>query len=346
MIRLAIIGVGWAGKRHAEAIRELNAKLTVAALVDNDAEHLAAAATELEIERTEVDYNKVLADPTIDAVSICTPHSLHCPMALAAAEAGKHILVEKPIALDVADASRMIDAAHANNVKLYVAENASYTPMTYFLQQVIQSGEPIGALTSASVQAGFRAANFGYPGRRAWLTTVEEGGTGTWMLHGIHTVAQMRAIFGEFATVYMQEHKTDSFERTDLEGTMSGLLTLESGVPVSILQTSESKLFGDLGGITLHGEKGSIRASSLGYVLYNQETGDAGAPMQPYPPSRLSDYAWEMDAFADYVSGMATGPTTGVSERRSLAIVQAGYESAATGEAIHLHERFGEIHDS
>ncbi|MBV7332716.1 Gfo/Idh/MocA family oxidoreductase [Chloroflexi bacterium TSY] len=345
MLRIAIIGIGWAGKRHVEAIKELDAKMTVAALIDNDAEHLAAAATEWGISTNHVDYTDALSDPTIDAVSICTPHPLHCPMALAAAEAGKHILVEKPMALTVADATRMIEAANAHGIKLYVAENASYTPMTHFLRDVIQRGEPIGQLTSASVQAGFRAPNFGYPGRRAWLTTLDAGGTGTWMLHGIHTVAQMRTIFGEFATVYMQEHKTDSFERTDLEGTMNGLLTLESGVAVSILQTSESKLYGDLGGYTLHGEKGSIHASKHGYRLFNAETGDAGSEIQPYPPAALSDYALEMNAFADYVNNIAVGPTTGMSERRSLAIVQAGYESAASGRAIHLAERFGNLYD-
>lgn len=60
----------------------------------------------------------------------------------------------------------MIDSAAANDVKLYVAENACYTPMTNFLRHVAQSGELIGALTAASVTAGFRAPDFGYPGRR------------------------------------------------------------------------------------------------------------------------------------------------------------------------------------
>ena len=217
--------------------------------------------------------------------------------------------------------------------------------MARFLRQVIQSKEPIGQLTSASVQAGFRAPDFGYPGRRAWLTKPDEGGTGTWMLHGIHTVAQMRYIFGEFAIIYMQEHKTDSFVRTDLEGTMSGLLTLQCGPTVALLQTSESKLYGDLSGYTLHGEKGSIRATAAGYTLFNAETGNEG-DQQPYPASPLSEYALEMAAFADTVTGVTVGPTTGISERRSLALVQAGYESATSGQPVHLSERFGEHYDS
>lgn len=343
MLHIAVVGLGWAGTRHIEAIRELNEKLTVTTLVDNDAEHLQAKAAELNVSQTETDYATVLADPSIDAVSICTPHPLHASMAIAAAQAGKHILVEKPMALTVDEATSMIDAAEANGVKLYVAENASYTPQAHFLRAVVQSGSPIGALTAAAYSGGFRAPNFGYPGRRAWLTTVEEGGTGTWMLHGIHSVAQLRYIFGEVTTVHLHEHKAPSFERTDLEGTMSGLLTLESGLAVSILQTSESKMYGDLGGYVIHGESGSIRAGAEGYRLFNADSGDTLPDLQSYPATPLSDYAQEMAAFADYINGTATGPTTGYSERRSLAVVQAGYESAASGQVIALRERFGDL---
>lgn len=343
MINVAIVGIGWAGTRHAEAILELNRKLRVECLVDNDAAHLEAKASELGVSKTYTALEDALADPAVDAMSICTPHPLHRPMAIDAADAGKHILVEKPMAQTVADATRMLDAACANHVKLYVAENATYTPMARFLQQVVEKREPIGNLTSASVSAGFRAPDFGYPGRRSWLTALEEGGTGTWMLHGIHTMAQMRFVLGEVSTVYMHEHKAPGFRRPDLEGTMSGLMTLESGLSVSVLQTCESKVYSELSGYLLHGETGSMRATASGYWLYSDETASSPPVKQSFPASPLSDYALEMEAFADYVNGTATGPTTGESERRTLAIVQAGYESAQSGQPVHIAPRFGEL---
>ena len=343
LLRLAVAGLGWAGTRHVEAVRELGRKVEVVALMDTDAAHLATRAAELSVATTTSDFASLLADSEIDAVSICTPHALHCPMTLAALEAGKHVLVEKPMALTVEEATRMIDGAAANGVKLFVAEQAAYTPQARLLRSVVQSREPIGAITAASVRYGFRAPDFGYPGRRAWLTTLEEGGTGTWMLQGIHTVAEMRYILGEVATVYMHEHKTSSFVRSDLEGTMSGLLTLESGVAVSIVHTCESKIGGDLSGYTLHGEQGNIVAGKLGYRLFNAETGDALPALQPYPEAALSPYALEMDAFADYVYDVGVGPTTAASERRSLAIVQAGYESAQSGAPVNLRARFGAL---
>jgi predicted dehydrogenase len=242
MLRLAIIGIGWAGERQVQAIRELGRKVAIECIVDNDPEFLRQKAGELGIEKTYTDYRDALNDPDVEAVSICAPHNFHCPMTLAAVAAGKHILCEKPIALTVDDATRMIEAADAQGVKLYVAENLSYSPIAQFLRRVVETGEYIGEITAASVVSGFQAKNFGYPGRRDWLTLPEKGGTGTWMLQGIHTMAQMRTIFGEVETVYIREHHARSFQRPDLEGTMSGLLTLESGVNVSVLHTCEVEL--------------------------------------------------------------------------------------------------------
>ncbi|MCH8290697.1 Gfo/Idh/MocA family oxidoreductase [Candidatus Poribacteria bacterium] len=340
MLRIAIIGLGWAGTRHVEAIRELGRKITVDCLVDNDADHLKVQAEELGIPKTYTDFHDALADPDVDAVSICTPHNLHCPIALEAAAAKKHILCEKPMATTVADATRMIDAAEKSDVKLYVAENLPYTPMSKFLREVVRTGKHIGEMTFASVVNGFRAPQFGYPGRRAWLTTPEHGGTGTWMLHGIHSMAQLRFILGEVETIYMGEHKVNSFQRRDLEGTMSGLLTLESGVHVSVTQTCETRLPHNLRGYIIHGDAGSIIASQDRCDVFS---GADDAGIFNYPEDELSDYAQEMEAFADYVARLSVGPTTARSERKSLAIVQGGYESARSGQPVNLKTRFGEL---
>ena len=84
MLRIAFAGMGWAGSRQVEAAAELGRKVTAAVLVDTDAEHLESKSEELGIERTSTEYGEALADSAVDAVSICTPHRLHCPMALAA----------------------------------------------------------------------------------------------------------------------------------------------------------------------------------------------------------------------------------------------------------------------
>ena len=351
-IRLAIVGVGWAGTRQTQAVQELadteksGGGVKVVALVDSDADFLAEKSAELGVEKIYTRYADALTDPAIDAVSICTPHPLHCPMALAAVSAGKHILVEKPIALTVEDADRMIHAAGSAGITLFVAENQAYSARARYLRQVVTSGEPIGAVTAALLVAGFRAQNFAYAGRRDWLTRPEAGGTGTWTLHGIHTMAELRVIFGggegEVATVYLREHKTPTFQRRELEGTVTGTLTLINGLPIAIVQSSETKLLGNLGGYVIHGERGSLRAGTEQAELFLADAADPHTPqIVTYPRHRLSEYAQELAAFAAAVQSGQEGLTSGRSERRTLAIVQAGYESIASGLPIDLNARFG-----
>ena len=338
-LRLAIVGVGWAGSRQIAAIDELGGDVVVACLVDNDAAFLRQKAEEFGVGTIYTGLDEALADPTIEAVSICLPHDLHEDAAVAAARAGKHILCEKPLAPTVAGASRILAAADTAGVKVYVAENAVYQPIAHFLRDYLARGE-LGALIHASVAFGFRSPDFGYPDRRAWLTEPERGGTGTWMLHGVHTVAQLRSVLGEVATIYLREHRAPSFNRADIEGSMSGLLTLTSGLSVAILQSSETALPADFAGYILHGERGTLRAGRDGATRYR-----SGAdPLDiAYPGHPLSDYAQEIAAFADYVRRDIAGPTTGASERRSVAVVQAGYESARGGQPVTLDERFGAL---
>ncbi len=342
MLRLGVIGAGWAGQRQIRAASELPNRIKIIALADNDSEHLRATAATLGIATTYTRSDDLLADRQLDAVSICTPHALHRPMAIAAAEAGLHILVEKPMALTVADASDMISAAQQNHVKLYVAENWAYSPVTVFMREVVATGRFIGELIAASYAWGFRAQSYGYRGRRAWLGQPEQGGSGAWMLHGIHSVARLRHILGEARVVYLQEHHSSHFRTPNVEGTVSGLFTLESGVHLSILHSCELNLKGSAGGMLLHGDKGSIRAHEDGYVVYG-DNAESPPVKRAYPASLMSDYALELAAFADYVAGVQTGPTTGVSERRTLSIVQAGYESIASGAPIVLKDRFGDL---
>ena len=339
VLRMAIVGVGWAGTRQARAVRELGRKIAVECLVDLDADYLLEKAADLDVAKTYVDYGEALADQQVDAVSICTPHVLHCHMAVEAAAAGKHVLVEKPLAMTVAEASKMIEAARAHGVRLYVAESAVYSSMARTLREIVRTGRHVGEMTFASVVAGFRATEYGFSGRRAWLSTPALGGTGTWMLHGIHTVARLRYVLGEVDTVYVRQHRASSFSRTDVEGTMSGVLTLASGVNVHVVQSPETRLRGSLRGYTIHGDRGSLRARDEGYEVIT----DDGLQAYDYAPQALSSYAEELEAFTDYVAGETPGPTTGESERRSLAVVQAGYESAESGTPVRLSDRFADL---
>ena len=349
-INIAVVGIGWAGSRHVEAAAELANRsdgepdVRVALLIDSDPDHLAAKAAEFQIDRTATDLDAALSDHTIDAISIATPHPHHAEAAIAAAEAGKHVIVEKPIAVAVEDADRMLAAANANDVKLFVAENVPYSAETRTLEEIVSTGKYTGDLTFATVIAGFRADSYGYAGRRAWLAQPEAGGSGTWLLHGVHTVAQLRAVFGEVKTVYARETKTPGFSRPELEATITCMLTMESGLTVQLVQSCETKYAPNQTGTTLYGEKGTVHSNRNRAIVRSTDIyPDLSDPLRiEHPELELSEYALELQAFADWIVRDTPPLTDGAGERQSLAVIQAGYESAQSGKPINLRERFGD----
>ena len=122
---------------------------------------------------------------------------------------------------------------------------------------------------------------------------------------------------------------------------MSGLLTLESGVSVTVLQTSETRIQGDLRGYLFYGEEGIVQGTEEGHRVY--ERGGEPGPLITYPEAEQTPFEEEIQAFAQAVAGGNIGPTDAYGERRSLAVVQAGYESARSGQPVVLRERFGDL---
>lgn len=343
-VRLGIVGLGEAGQRQIQAAREVPEAIEVVALVDPDAERLAGAAGTVGIERTATDLDELLADPGIDAVSICTSPDRHEPLAREAIAAGVHVLVEKPMATTVAAADRMIEAADGAGVTLYVAEHHPYEERLDLLREIIRTGDPIGELTFAACTAGSRA---GHPADAS--SAAQPGGpaadeAGTWLLEGVNTVSALRYVLGEVVRVYMLEHRTSSFAQPGLEATMAGTVELESGGVVSLVQTAETDLLPRLSGFRLYGDRGVVIGREHSYDVFvgDPREGDQPATV-PYPPQELSAHALELAAFAETVRGGLPGHTTGRSERRTLAVIEAGYESARTRQPVDLRERYPHI---
>jgi len=137
-IGIAMIGCGQIARAHLLAIA-VNPHAELVAAMDVVEERVAAVAGKYDA-KPYTSVEAVLADENVDAVVLPLPHHLHCPIAVQSAEAGKHILVEKPMALDFAEARQMVDAAESAGVHLMVGQSTRFLPEVWAAKKVIQQG--------------------------------------------------------------------------------------------------------------------------------------------------------------------------------------------------------------
>ena len=152
-IGLAIAGCGQIAAAHCKAVNALAATNLVFA-IDSDRGRAEQTATKHNIPHCTTDYAEALAHPEVDAVLLCLPHDLHHPFALQAAAAGKHILVEKPMALNEAEAREMIQAAATAGVQLSIGQSSRCMP-TYAQAKTLLAQHAIGPLLNIIHQRTF-----------------------------------------------------------------------------------------------------------------------------------------------------------------------------------------------
>jgi predicted dehydrogenase len=181
-IRSAVIGYGGAfdmGKTHGKQM--VDAGMEFVAACDTNADRTAAAQEEWPGIRTYSATEELLADKEVDLVTVILPHNLHADVAVQCAEAGKHVVVEKPMCLSVAEADRMIAAAKANNVMLSVYQNRRWDADFLAKKDIIQKGL-IGDIVHIELSIG----GFGHPGD--WWRSSKEISGGILFDWGAHMV--------------------------------------------------------------------------------------------------------------------------------------------------------------
>jgi predicted dehydrogenase len=150
-IRTAIFGSGFMGRVHLDALRRIE-HVEVAALVGTNRPVIERLAAEFSIPTTTSDYQQILADPSIDAVHICTPNTQHFAMAKAAFLAGKHVACEKPLTISVDQAQELVALAAGKALRNCVCHNLRYYPMLQHLRRIREDGE-LGEILS--LQGGY-----------------------------------------------------------------------------------------------------------------------------------------------------------------------------------------------
>ena len=220
----------------------------------------------------------MLKDPEVDAVYLATPVHLHAEQAAAAAEAGKHVLCEKPMALDAAGCERMIAAARAHGVRLGVAYYRHHYPVIARLRELLASGE-IGAPVLAQVQA-FESFDPGPDDPRAWLMRRSESGGGPMADFGCHRIEVLLDLLGPVAEVHGFPDNVRYKER-EVEDTCVAHLRFRSGAAAVLAVTHAAAESRDT--LEIFGTKGSAHVGVLNQGALRVVTG-GGTREERHPP--------------------------------------------------------------
>jgi predicted dehydrogenase len=252
VVRWGLIGAGdIVRKRVGAALRDAPGS-TLAAVSRGRADLAEAAAKAVGAERWHARWEDLVCDAGIDAVYIATPVRLHASQAIAAAEAGKHVLCEKPMAMDVAECDRMIAACRANEVMLGVAYYRHFYPVVARLRALLDAGE-IGDPVLAQIDA-FERFNPQPHEERHWFVQRSESGGGPMFDFGCHRLELLLSLFGPVRqTAGLTANVV--FDR-DVEDTAVAALKFESGpcatvtVTHAAIETRDTlRVFGTTGSI-------------------------------------------------------------------------------------------------
>jgi predicted dehydrogenase len=189
-IGIGIIGTGGISRAHVAAYRQLADQARLVAVADIDLQRAHAAAAEWGVEHAFADYRELLDLKEVEAVSVCTFNQAHCAPTVAALEAGKHVLVEKPMATTTEEAWRMVQAARRNSKLLMVEMKWRFMPQILAARQSIQRGE-LGRIYYAEA-IGWQ--HRGIPG--GTFIQQETAGGGALMDNGVYTLDAILHLLG------------------------------------------------------------------------------------------------------------------------------------------------------
>ncbi len=275
---IGLIGYGGIGRVHGMAYRSLPFHyglpadaVRIGGVATTRAETAQAAAAELGCDFWTADYRELLANPAIEAVDVCVPNHMHAAIVEAAAAAGKHIYCEKPLAMNVAEAQRMVAAAARAGVKTQMTFNFRYYPAVLRARQLVEAGF-LGRIFS--FRGRYYRSSYIDPNKPiSWRQQKAIAGGGTLFDIGSHILDMLYYLVGEFASVQatldtlIQERPASAgaAERVAVDVDDIALLTLRTkeGVP-GVVDASRmgTGLTNDIG-FEIFGEQGALRFNGL-----------------------------------------------------------------------------------
>ena len=335
-IRVGIVGTGGIAAVHADALASIPG-VRVAAVMSRREANANMFAEWKGVPQSFTDLGKFLA-ADLDVVSVCYPNSLHCETAIAAARSGRHVIVEKPLAMSLGEADAMIHACRDAGKLLFYAEELPFIPKFRRVKELVDEGA-IGEVYMVR-----QSEKHGGPGNE-WFYQRETAGGGALMDMGCHGIELIRFILGG-RDVTGVAAQMDTFVHTDCALEDHALVTMRfTGGAIGVSESSWALKGGMESVLEVYGTKGVIRAdlfegagvkefSEEGYGMMADSV--KGWSHAIYDIVREHGYIGEMEHFIGCVRSGETPIEGGAEGRKVLEIMLAAYASAKAGRTIAL----------
>lgn len=287
-VRIAVVGCGHIGRRHLRVVSD-EPRARLVGFCDSDTAAAERAAADYPEARRYADFAAVLADDDVDLVSVCTPHGLHAEMSIAAAAAGKHVLVEKPMSLNRADADRMIAAAREHDVRVFVVKQNRFNTPVRLVREALDAGK-LGRVYLAQCNVLWNR-HAEYYEQSAWRGSLAlEGGV-------LHTQVShfLDLLIWWFGDVVEARGIVERLaQRIEFEDVGVAALRFDSGTLGSLTWTTLAYNANLEGSITLLAERGNIKVG--GKYLNRIEHWD----VQAYPMPETESFEDKPNDYGSY----------------------------------------------
>jgi predicted dehydrogenase len=343
---VAVIGAGGIGQDHLASFK-LHPSARVVALAEVSPVRGREAAERFGIPELVTDYRKLLSRPDIDVISVALPNYLHARVALDALRAGKHVMLDKPMATNARDAAKLVAEAKRRGVLFMVGQNFRFNAETQTARQVVEGGS-LGDVYHAKTSWSRRA---GIPRIGSWFTQKRFAGGGCTYDIGVHALDRCLYIIGEFEASAVSgqtfakfgprglgnggwgKSEIDPKAKFDVDDLSIALIKMKSGRTVlleaswaahgPLIDVNDTQLFGTEAGLSLPPVK----------LFRRTRTGYATEEVAPLPPLVNTN---RMVHFIDCLLGKAK-PFVNPSESLAVQkILDAIYVSSATGREVRI----------
>ena len=350
-LKVGLVGAGGISKFHMSPYLEHPDRVQLTAVCDIVPPLAQEYARKAGVEAVYLDYDDMLREADIDAVDICTGHNLHAPQAIAAAAAGKHVIVEKAMSNTLQDCRAMIEATDRAGVTLMVAQHLRYSPEAYAVKRLIDDGK-LGEIQAARTHVFRRGP------QDSWYIDAKAGG-GVMQVQSVHYIDLLRYYVGNVKRVTGVSRTVQPQMTNGAEDLVAAILEFENGAIGDMFSSWTTYLAPESSFYMVLGSKGTIYSTPpatakddspirhFGIVMFGEKEDEPGRekPINPpFEPLDTSDivlpgtsfFVNEILHFEECIRTQSEPLSSGRDNIETMKVVFGILESSRTGKPVDM----------